>query len=43
MTSGPGRQLASVRLAGPDDLGDPVVVVVEDVVEQERRALFGTE
>ena len=43
MTSCAGGELSRVRLAGPNDLGDTFVVVVEDVVEQERRPLLRTQ
>jgi hypothetical protein len=39
----PGGQLSRIRLVRPDDLGDPVIVVVEDVMEQEGGSLLGAE
>ena len=41
VTPGPRRELAGVVLALAEDRGDLVVAVVEDVAEQERRALLG--
>jgi hypothetical protein len=41
VAAGPGRELAGVLLAAPDDLGDPVVGLVEHLAQQERGALLG--